>query len=104
MEDGCVVLEALYNGVLEEEMLKNYHKMRREAQHYEASAAEKSHTDKTLGKTYKAIQNLKRKKLLKMDLKLNAKIKGQLRIINHGIRNRQEKRETYQSSNITNLL
>lgn len=61
IEDGCAVLEAMDNGELDEEMLKNYHKMRREAQHYETSAAEKRQTDKSLGKTYKAIQALKRK-------------------------------------------
>jgi len=61
IEDGCAVLAALDSGELDEEVLKNYHKMRREAGHFETTAVEKRKHEKSLGKTYKAIQALKRK-------------------------------------------
>lgn len=49
-EPGCAVLEALKNGTLKRDLYDSYHKLSREAKHFNQSVAEKRATDKSFGK------------------------------------------------------
>ena len=40
-EDGCAVLNAVEEGIIEEELLNNYLKVKREQMHYSSSIREK---------------------------------------------------------------
>ena len=55
-EPGCAVIAALESGALDPEKLENYEKIRREAVHYETSAAEKRKKDRNQGKLYKRVK------------------------------------------------
>ncbi len=52
-ELGCVVLEAVENGEIDESSYENYLKMEREKAHFEATIAEKRNRDKQFGKMMK---------------------------------------------------
>lgn len=58
-EPGCAVLAALESGELDAAKLENYEKIRREAAHFESSAAEKRKRDRSFGKLAKRIKNEK---------------------------------------------
>lgn len=55
-EKGCAVLQALQEGRVNQESYENYHRMQREAEHYEASAHERRKKDKAFGKMVKNAQ------------------------------------------------
>jgi ribosome biogenesis GTPase len=52
-ETGCAVLEALQNGILDEDVFHNYQKLERERQHFESTALDRKRKDKQLGKLLK---------------------------------------------------
>lgn len=54
-EPGCAIIAALESGTLDPKKLENYEKIRREAAHYEASAAEKRKKARNQGKLHKRI-------------------------------------------------
>jgi len=60
-EPGCVVLEAIKNGILDESAYENYQKLVRESEHYESSVAEKRKKDKAFGKMVKNVMKQKKK-------------------------------------------
>jgi len=54
-EVGCAVLEALDTDELDRESFNNFHKLKREQEHFSSSIREKRAKDKKLGKLYKSI-------------------------------------------------
>lgn len=60
-EQGCAVLDALDNGILDEAAYDNFQKMQRERARFETSKAEQRRKDKNLGKLYKRIQEERRR-------------------------------------------
>lgn len=52
-EAGCAVLEAVENGMIDQNSYENYLKMEREKAHFESSAADRRKRDKALGKLMK---------------------------------------------------
>lgn len=52
-EDGCAVLQAVQDGDLDEDRLRSWKKLEREARRHDMSIAEKRRKDKDLGKLYK---------------------------------------------------
>ena len=60
-ENGCAVLKAVSEGELSEQNYENYLKLRREAEHFQTSVAEKRKKDRALGKMYKEVINNKKK-------------------------------------------
>lgn len=61
-EPGCVVLEALESGELDEAAYRNYQKLKREQAHFSRTIAERRAKDKEQGKLYKRIQEERRKR------------------------------------------
>jgi ribosome biogenesis GTPase len=57
---GCAILAAMETGDLSPEEYENYQKLQREKEHYEASIVEKRKKDKSLGKMYKSVINMKK--------------------------------------------
>jgi ribosome biogenesis GTPase len=54
-EAGCAVQAAIDDGQISEKLLDAFHKLEREAAHFERSAAERRQKDKALGKLYKSV-------------------------------------------------
>ncbi len=54
-EAGCAVQEAVDEGRIEAKLLDAFHKLEREAAHFERSVAERRQKDKATGKLYKSI-------------------------------------------------
>ena len=54
-ELGCAVLEAVESNDLDQEVFKNYHKLKREQAHFSRSTHERRAKDKKMGKLYKSI-------------------------------------------------
>ncbi|MDX2302717.1 MAG: ribosome small subunit-dependent GTPase A [Microscillaceae bacterium] len=54
-EPGCAIQKAISEGVLEEAVLENYTKIRRESEHFQKSVAQKRKEGKSFGKMYKQI-------------------------------------------------
>lgn len=54
-EAGCAVGEAVDRGDIDQSLVDAYHKLEREAAHYERSVAERRQKDKATGKLYKSI-------------------------------------------------
>lgn len=52
-EPGCAVLKAIEESNLDERRLRNYQKLKREQQLYDATVAQRRSSDKALGKFYK---------------------------------------------------
>ena len=61
-EVGCAVLEALDTNELDRESFNNYHKLKREQEHFSSSIREKRAKEKKLGKLYKSIIQEKHKR------------------------------------------
>ncbi len=61
-ELGCAVLEALESGELDRASFENYHKLKREQQHFSSTIAERRAKDKKQGKLYKRILEEKKKR------------------------------------------
>ncbi len=61
-EVGCAVLEALVTNELDRESFNNFHKLKREQEHFSSSIREKRAKDKKLGKLYKSIIQEKQKR------------------------------------------
>lgn len=59
-ENGCAILEAIENGVLEEDAYDNYLRLEREKTFFESSLQDKKRKDKNLGKLIKSAQKNKR--------------------------------------------
>lgn len=59
-EKGCAVIGAVEEGLLDESVFANYHKIERERAHFESSVNDKKKRDKKIGKLYKRIQNERR--------------------------------------------
>jgi ribosome biogenesis GTPase len=62
-EKGCAVLEAISQGIINEQALLNYKKLKREQAHFSSTIKEKRDKDKSLGKLYKKIMNEKKWKM-----------------------------------------
>ena len=60
-EAGCAVLEAMDEGDLSEEVLENFHKLRREQEHFSSTVKEKRQRDKEFGKMVKTVKEHKKK-------------------------------------------
>lgn len=58
-ETGCAVLEAVDQGDIPEEMLRNYLKLMREQEHFSSTVVEKRKKDKDFGKMVKEVKKLK---------------------------------------------
>ncbi|MFV1883407.1 MAG: ribosome small subunit-dependent GTPase A [Balneola sp.] len=58
-ELGCAVLKALETGVLDQEVFHNYHKLKREQEHFSSTVYERRAKDKKMGKLYKSIMKNK---------------------------------------------
>ncbi|RMG58906.1 MAG: ribosome small subunit-dependent GTPase A [Bacteroidetes bacterium] len=65
-EKGCAVLAALDQGELSEAQFENYHRLKREQAHFQATVAEKRKRDKAFGKMAKEIMKEKAYKRGKM--------------------------------------
>ena len=61
-EPDCAVLQAIEEGQLDALSLKNYGKLQRESQRFEASKANKRKKDKAMGKMYKEVMKMKHKR------------------------------------------
>ena len=61
-EPNCAVLKAIEGGQLDPLALKNFKKLQRESQRFEASKAEKRKKDKGLGKMYKEVMKMRNKR------------------------------------------
>ncbi|MGB0650243.1 MAG: GTPase RsgA [Rhodothermales bacterium] len=59
-ESGCAVLAAVAAGELDDNRLRSWHKLEREAYRHEMSIAEKRRKDRDQGKLYKRIMAQKR--------------------------------------------
>ena len=60
-EDGCAVLDAVEQGDLDKQTLRNYHKLEREREYYQYSLAEKRMKDKVFWKMVKSIMKMDKK-------------------------------------------
>lgn len=60
-EKGCAILEAVNNGEIDHDSLKNFQKIERERSHFESSLSERRKKDKDFGKMIKGIQKERRK-------------------------------------------
>lgn len=60
-ELGCAVLDAIEDGSLSEEIFNNYHKLKREQEHFSSTVHEKRQRDKEFGKMIKTIKNEKKR-------------------------------------------
>jgi ribosome biogenesis GTPase len=62
VEKGCAVLEAMEDELISRSAYENYQKLKREQERFSHSKREKRAADKSLGKLYKSIQNIKKKR------------------------------------------
>jgi ribosome biogenesis GTPase len=60
VEIGCAVIRAIETGEIDESSYKNYLKMEKEKEHFEASISEKRKKGKDLGKMIKQFKNIKK--------------------------------------------
>ncbi|MEN8116111.1 MAG: ribosome small subunit-dependent GTPase A [Bacteroidota bacterium] len=56
-ETGCMVLQAMENGDLSEDVYENYQKLKREQEHFSSTIREKRQRDKEFGKMIKTVLN-----------------------------------------------
>ena len=63
-ENGCAVLEAVENGILNENSYHNYLKIEREKEFFESTVAERRKKDKDFGKIVKNFKNIKNRNKL----------------------------------------
>ncbi len=64
-EPGCRVLLAVEQGELDPDVLENYHKLSREAAHYERTDLERRRRDKEFGKMVKDVKAIRKKNRMK---------------------------------------
>jgi ribosome biogenesis GTPase len=60
-ENGCAIIEALDNGIIDRESLENFRKVQRDQQRFQASVAEKRKKERVFGKMYKNYMKEKKK-------------------------------------------
>lgn len=59
-EKGCAVLEAVENGIIDNDTYKNYMKMEREKAHFQSTMYEKRKKDKAFGKMVNEVKKIKK--------------------------------------------
>ncbi len=59
-EEGCAVIAAVEQGIIDAERYRNFLKIKKESEHYEMSYADKRKKDKAFGKMVKNYKRLKR--------------------------------------------
>jgi len=60
-EAGCAVLEAIDAGDLSEEVVENFHKLRREQEHFSSTIQEKRQRDREFGKMVRTVKDHKKR-------------------------------------------
>ena len=60
-ENGCAVLEALKDGIIEKESVENFRKILREQEHFQSTEAERRKKDREFGKMCKNVMKEKKK-------------------------------------------
>ena len=56
-EEGCAVIKAVEDGIVDRELYENYLRLEREKDHYESTVAERRQKDKEFGKMIKKVKN-----------------------------------------------